>query len=75
MSWILSILSALSGVWGFATKLVEFAKDKSLILIGRLLEQGDLAKKDAEATRTAAEIMAKEVTKEETAKKLEDGTF
>lgn len=43
--------------------------------MGRSLEQGDIAKSDAEATRKASEILAKEVTKEEVIEKMKDGTF
>lgn len=50
-------------------------KEKTLIAIGRSLEQGDLAKKDAEVTRTASEIMQKEVTREETIEKMKKGEF
>lgn len=74
MSWT-SILGLLSGIWTFATKVVEWMKEKALIAMGRALEQGDLAKKDAEATRTASEIMQKEVTREETIDKMKKGEF
>lgn len=50
-------------------------KEKALIAMGRALEQGDLAKKDAEVTRTASEIMQKEVTREETIDKMKKGEF
>lgn len=43
--------------------------------MGRALEQGDIAKRDAEVTREASEILAKEVTKDQTIEKLKDGTF
>lgn len=74
MSWT-SILGLLSGIWTFATKVVEWMKEKALIAMGRALEQGDLAKKDAEVTRTASEIMQKEVTREETIDKMKKGEF
>lgn len=70
-----TLLSFLGGIWSFATKVLDYIREKSLIAMGRSLEQGDLAQKDAEATRTAAEILAKEVSKEETAKKMRDGKF
>jgi hypothetical protein len=69
------ILGFLGGIWSFATKVFDYLKEKSLIAMGRTLEQGDLAKKEAEVIRETSEILAKEVTKEETEKKLEDGTF
>ncbi len=50
-------------------------RDKAMIALGRALEQGDLAKKDAESTRMAAEEMQKEITKSEIQKKMRDGTF
>jgi hypothetical protein len=74
VSWT-SILGLLSGIWTFATKVVEWMKEKALIAMGRALEQGDLAKKDAEVTRTASEIMQKEVTREETIDKMKKGEF
>ena len=70
-----TILSFLGGIWSFATKVLDYIREKSLVAMGRSLEQGDLAKNEAEVVRTTSEILAKEVTKEETVKKLKDGTF
>lgn len=75
MSLLNTILGLLGGLWGFATKVFDYFKEKSLLAMGRTLEQGDLAKKEAEDIRKTSEILAKEVTKEDTEKKLEDGTF
>jgi hypothetical protein len=75
ISFLTSILGFFSGVWDFAAKVLEYLKEKSLVAMGRSLEQGDIAKRDAEATREASEILAKEVTKEQTVEKLKDGTF
>lgn len=74
-SIVTAVLGFLSGIWSFAAKVLDYLKEKSLVAMGRALEQGDIAKRDAEATREASEILAKEVTKEQTIEKLKDGTF
>jgi hypothetical protein len=74
VSWT-AILGILSGIWNFATKVVDWMREKAFIALGRALEQGDLAKKDAEAIRTASEIMQKEVTREEVIKNMKEGKF
>jgi hypothetical protein len=75
MALLNTLLGFLGGIWGLATKVFDYFREKSLLAMGRTLEQGDLAKKEAEVVRQTSEILAKEVTKEETEKKLEDGTF
>jgi len=75
LSWLSLIGSLFGGIWNFATKVLDWMKEKALIGLGRALEQGDLAKKDAEATRTASEIMQKEVTRDETIEKMRKGDF
>ena len=75
MSSLTAILGFLSGIWSFATKVFDYLKEQALIATGRSLEQGDLAKQEAELTRTTSEIIAEEKPREKVIKEMRDGTF
>ena len=53
----------------------EYIKSSELIAQGKNEQQAELAKEEIEINRKQTEILSQEVTKEETIKKLEDGTF
>jgi len=75
MSWLSVILGLLSGVVQGLLKVFDAIKTQELINQGRTLEQADRAKDEIEINRQQTEILAQNQSKEETIKKLEDGTF
>jgi hypothetical protein len=50
-------------------------KKDELINQGREREQADIAKEEINVNREQTEILTKDQTREETVKKLDDGTF
>ena len=68
----MSILSSLSKL---ATKLLDYFKEKKLIEQGKTLEKAEIAIHELEINKKQTEIIMKDQSKEETVKKLKDGTF
>lgn len=75
MSWLSLLLGFLSGAVQALLKVFDAIKTQELINQGRTLEQADRAKDEVEINRQQTEILAQNQSKEETIKKLEDGTF
>lgn len=71
----LTILGLFNGVVSAFNKVLEWFKEAKWTNIGKSLEQAEIAKQEAEATRVSSEIIAEERTREQTAKRMEDGTF
>ncbi len=69
------VLGLFSGVVKLFNKALDYVKSMELINQGKKLEQAENAKREAEFQRKTSEILTQERTKEETTKKLEDGTF
>jgi hypothetical protein len=75
MSFITSILAFFSSIFKFGMTVFEYIKSSELIAQGKNEQQSELAKEEIEINRKQTEILSQEVTKEETIKKLEDGSF
>jgi hypothetical protein len=75
MTWIASVMSILSSLSKLATKLLDYFKEKKLIEQGKTLEKAEIAIHELEINKKQTEIIMKDQSKEETVKKLKDGTF
>lgn len=75
MSLITTILAIFSSIFKFGMSVFDYIKSAELISQGKNEQQSDLAKEEIEINRKQTEILSQEVTKEETVKKLEEGTF
>lgn len=70
-----TILAFFTSIFKFGMNIFEYIKSSELISQGKNEQQAELAKEEIEINRKQTEILSQEVTKEETIKKLEDGTF
>lgn len=75
MSWITVILGFLSGLFKSLTGILDVIKSQDLINRGKEEQQTEIAKDEIEINREQTQILSQERTREETIKKLEDGTF
>ena len=57
------------------SQILEFAKIKQAVEQGKVIEQGEIAKKELELDKAQDEILMREQTKDETVKQLETGKF
>ena len=70
-----TILGLVSGIIAIVARVLEQMKKDELINQGREREQADIAKEEINVNREQTEILTKDQTREETVKKLDDGTF
>lgn len=75
MTILSTILAFLTSIFKFGMNIFEYIKSSELITQGKNEQQADLAREEIEINRKQTEILSEKVTKEETIKKLEDGTF
>jgi len=69
------ILGAVNGVIRFFNGILDWFRETNWISQGKALEQAEAAKREAQLTRETSEILSEDRTKEDTTKRLEDGTF
>lgn len=69
------VLGFLSGFFKTATKVLELIKAKQFQTQGRQLEQAEQAKEEVQINREQQEIMLEDRKREDTIKRMEDGTF
>lgn len=72
--WV-TLLGLFSGLVQVFARVLEQLKRDELVTQGKELQQAEIAKDEIEVNRQQTEILTKDQTREETAKKLEDGTF
>jgi hypothetical protein len=72
--WV-AVLGLFSGIVQIFAKVLEQLKTNELINQGKELQQAEIAKEEIETSRQQTEILTKDQTREETIKKLEDGSF
>lgn len=72
---IATLLAFFTSIFKFGMNIFEYIKSSELISQGKNEQQAELAREEIEINRKQTEILSQEVTKEETIKKLEDGTF
>lgn len=70
-----AVLGLVRGVISLFSKSAEYFKEKMLIQTGRELQAGQMAKDEIDINRRQTEILSQTVTKDQTEKKLRDGTF
>ena len=75
MGFLATILGFLNGLFSFGSKILEYIKANELINRGKADQQADIAKDEIIINREQTAILTKEVTKEDTIKKMKDGTF
>lgn len=75
MGWITTILGFLSSLSQIISKVLDYFREKNLINQGKALQQAEIAKDEININREQTEILSQDRTKEETIKRLEDGTF
>jgi hypothetical protein len=73
--WLSAILGFLSTVPKLIVKTLDYFRFKQAVETGREIEKGNIAAKEIRVDREQDEIMMKEQPKNETVKKLENGTF
>lgn len=59
----------------FFNRVLDFFKRKIAVSEGKELERAEIAKYQEQLTRETSEIITEERSKEETKKRLEDGSF
>lgn len=69
------IVGFASGFFKSLVRVLDMLKAKANINTGKALEQAEQAKQEAELNRKQTEILVQNRTKDETIKKLENGTF
>lgn len=74
-SLITAILGAFNALGSLLGRLLDTIKENTLVRWGREQHAADLAKEEVEISRKQAEILNQDRTKEDTVKRLEDGTF
>lgn len=74
MSWEI-IVGFATGVLKTLSRVLDMIKTKANINTGRVIEQAEQAKEETEVNRQQTEILMEERTKEDTIKKMENGTF
>ena len=72
LSSILGIFSTLGSLLG---RFFDIVKENTLVNWGREQHAADLAKEELEINRKQTEILNQDRTKEDTVKRLEDGSF
>lgn len=70
-----SLIGIFGGLFGLVSKVLEHLKEKQLINHGIEIERAAQLKREAEIARKQTEVILEEETKEETSKRLKDGTF
>lgn len=75
MTWLTTILGLFNGLMGFVNRALDYLKEMRLVAWGREQHAADLAKDEIEINRKQTEILNQDRTKEDVAKRLEDGTF
>lgn len=68
----MGILSSLSKL---ATGILDYFREKKLVEQGKTLEKAEIAVHELEVSKEQTKIIMKDQSKEETVKKLKDGTF
>lgn len=74
MSWEI-IVGFATGVLKTLSRVLDMIKTKANINTGRVIEQAEQAKEETEVNRQQTKILMEERTKEDTIKKMENGTF
>lgn len=69
------LLGFLTGFFNTASRIFDFLKTKQVLDQGRKLEQAEQAKTEVELAREQTEILTRDQTREDTIKKMEDGSF
>jgi hypothetical protein len=72
--WV-TVLGLLNGLVQVFARVLEQLKKDELITQGKELQQAEIAKEEIDMNRQQTEILTKDQTREETAKKMEDGSF
>lgn len=75
LSLISTILGAFNALGGLLGRLLDIVKENTLVNWGREQHAADLAKEELEINRKQTEILNQDRTKEDTVKRLEDGSF
>lgn len=75
MSYVTAVLGFFSGFFKTFGRILDMLNTKKNVEHGRVLEQADLAKREAELNRKETEVLIEKRTKDDVAKKLESGTF
>jgi hypothetical protein len=71
----LTILGFVNGAISLFNKALDWVKELKFVNYGRELQQAEDAKREAQITRETSEILAEDRTKEQTAKRMDEGTF
>ena len=71
----MTILGLFSGIVSLVNKALDFFKTSSLINRGKVLEQAEQAKREAELERETTKIILENRTKEDTIKRMDEGSF
>ena len=71
----LTVLGLVGGIVRGFNKVLDWFKEIKWTNVGKELEQAEAAKHEAEVIRETSEIIAEDRTREETVKRMEDGTF
>lgn len=72
--WV-TILGLLSGLVSIFSKVMEDLKKQDLKNQGKIEQQAEIAKDELEKSREQNEILVQDRTREDVAKRLDDGTF
>lgn len=71
----LTVLGLINGAVSLFNKVLDYIRSAKLISQGKSLEQAEIAKQESEAQRKASEVLAEDRTREQTAKRMDEGTF
>ena len=71
----MTILGLFSGIVSLVNKALDFFKTSSLINRGKVMEQAEQAKREAELERETTKIILENRTKEDTIKRMDEGSF
>ena len=72
--WI-TVVGLVNGVVKLFNGLLDYFKELKWVNIGKSLNQAEIAKEEAQITRETSEIINEDRTKEDTANRMDDGTF
>lgn len=75
MSYVASILGFFAGVFKALGRVLDMIRTRRDVNQGRALEQAEQAKRENELMRKETEVLTENRTKDDVAKKLENGTF
>lgn len=75
MSYVAAILGFFSGALKALGRILDMFRTQRDMNQGRALEQAEQAKKENELMRKETEVLTENRTKDDVAKKLENGTF